>query len=93
MHMCKVYVLGCKCTMVVKRSMLISFAFPLDACDPKWRSTRDGLIGSAFTVSIVAFILSAAMIWTHIYYHTSKQIRNLRQLKHVVDWVQLFCMH
>ena len=45
-----------------------------DACDPSWRSTRDGLIGSAFVVSIVAFIFGAAMVWTHIYYHKSKEI-------------------
>ena len=33
-----------------------------DACDPSWRSTRDGLIAIPFTVSIVAFILGAATI-------------------------------
>ena len=66
--------------------------FLLDACDPSWRSTRDGLIAIAFTVSIVAFILGAATIWTHIYYHKSKQIQNLRQLRHILDWVQLFFM-
>ena len=61
--------------------------FPSDACDPIWRSTRDGLIGSAFAVSIVAFISGTAMVWTHIYYHKGKEIQNLR---HFMDWVQLF---
>ena len=53
--------------------MLISFAFPLDACDPKWRSTRDGLIGSAFAVSIVAYIFAAAAVLVHVHYHKSEK--------------------
>ena len=72
MHMCKVYVLRCKCTMVVKRSMLISFVFPLDACDPNWRSTRDGLTYSGFAASILVVIFSSSVVWFHIIWHGSE---------------------
>ena len=47
-----------------------------DACHPRWRSTRDGLIGSAFVTSIVAYIFDVAMVWTHIYYHKGKKIQD-----------------
>ena len=43
-----------------------------DACDPNWRSTRDGLITSAIGAFIVAYIFAAAAVWIHVYYHKSK---------------------
>ena len=52
----------------------VGIAFPSDACDPSWSSMRDGLIGTAFGVSMVAFISGTAMVWTHIYYHKGKEI-------------------
>ena len=45
----------------------------LDACDPRWRITRDGLIGSAFGASIGAYTFAALAVWAHVYYHISKE--------------------
>ena len=46
-----------------------------DPCDPSWRSTRDGLIGSAFGASIYAYILAAAAVWVHVYYHKGEELQ------------------
>ena len=60
-------------TEVVKRSRLLQMFFPSDACDPSWRSTRDGLIGSAFAASIVAYIFAAAAVFVHVHYHKGEK--------------------
>ena len=44
-------------------------------CDPSWRSTRDGLIVSAFVASIVAYILAAAAVWVHVFYHKGEELQ------------------
>ena len=80
----------CTVTRRSKQGILQLLCSLSDACDPSWRNTRDGIIGLAYAVSIMAFILGAAMVWTHIYYHKSKQIQYLRQLRNIMEWVQLF---
>ena len=45
--------------------------FLIDACDPTWRSTRDGLFISGFVASILSFILAALVVWIHVYYNYS----------------------
>ena len=55
--------------------------FLTDICDPSWRSTRDGLIGSAFVVSIVAYGFAAAAVWVHVYYHNGEKIKILFSIK------------
>ena len=46
-----------------------------DACDPSWRSTRDGLIGSAFAISIVAYIFTINLMCVHVYWHNSEELQ------------------
>ena len=46
-----------------------------DACDPNWRSTRDGLTYSAFAISIVAYILTANLICVYIYLQISEELQ------------------
>ena len=53
-----------------------SYSFPSDACDPSWRNTRDGRIGSAVAVSILTFFLAVAGVLVHVYYHTGEKIRS-----------------
>lgn len=43
--------------------------------DPNWQLQRDALIGSAFAVSIVAFIFAAAVVWVRVYHSRGKDLR------------------
>ena len=46
-----------------------------DACDPSWRSTRDGMVISAFVVSIVAYIFTINLICVHAYWHNGEELQ------------------
>ena len=52
--------------------MITNFVSLSDACDPSWRNTHDGLITSASSAFIVAYIFAASAVWVHVYYHFSK---------------------
>ena len=58
-----------------KKWVITAVLYLSDACVPSWLSTRDGLIGSAFGASIVAYISLAAAVWVHVYYHIGKLIQ------------------
>ena len=63
------------CTGMVKtRYFLLLFSLS-DACDPSWRSTRDGLTYSAFEVSILAYISTTIMFFVHVYLNRSEEIQ------------------
>ena len=63
------------CTGMVKtRYFLLLFSLS-DACDPSWRSTRDGLTYSTFVFSIVAFIFTANWICAHAYWQRSEELQ------------------
>ena len=55
--------------------MLYLFSLFSDACDPKWRNTRDGLIGSGFAASILVVIFSSSVVLFHICWHISEGLQ------------------
>ena len=61
-------------TRVVKTRLLQLFFSLSDACDPTWRSTRDGLTYSALAVSLFAFIYTANWICVHIYWQKCEEL-------------------
>ena len=56
----------------VARLITIAGFLFLDACDPNWRSTRDGLTYSGFAASILVVIVSSSVVWFHIIWHKSE---------------------
>lgn len=64
------------------------FLFFSDVCDPSWRSTRDGLIGLAFAVSIVAFIFVAVEVWAHVLYNKSEKLQSFLCLVVEIDPIE-----
>ena len=46
-----------------------------DACDPSWRSTRDGMTYSAFAISIFTSNFTINLIFVHICWHNIEEVR------------------
>ena len=47
----------------------LNFCSLSDACDPRWRLSRDGLIIAGFVVSIVVLILAIILLIIAFYLH------------------------
>ena len=62
-------------TSVVKQVTFSCFFSLSDACNPSWRSTRDGRTYLAFVYSIVAYIFTATLICVHVYYNRSEELQ------------------
>ena len=69
------------------------FLFFSDACDPNWRNIRDGLIGSAFAVSSLAFTFVAVEVWVHICYNKSEELQSYFLMSGGRNWQLKFSMY